>query len=56
MNWKKYKKLIPAVAGVALLLVLRHYEINILGLESVVLEWVVSAGTVFGVYQVKNEG
>lgn len=55
VKWRKYKKLIPAVVGIGLLLLLRHYEIEILGLESVVLEYIVSAGTVFGVYQFKNE-
>jgi hypothetical protein len=54
-NWKKYRKLIPAVVGVATLLALRHWGITIHGLDVAVLEWLVSAATVFGVYQAKNE-
>lgn len=54
-HWKRYKKLIPAALGVALLIVLKYYEIDIPGLSTIVLDWLVGAATVFGVYQVKNE-
>lgn len=54
-NWKRYKKLIPAILGVSLLIILKYYEIEIPGLGSIVLDWLVGAATVFGVYQVKNE-
>lgn len=54
-NWKRYKKLIPAILGVSLLILLKYYEIDIPGLGSIVLDWLVGGATVFGVYQVKNE-
>lgn len=54
-NWRRYKKLIPAVLGVTLLILLKYYEIEIPGLATIVLDWLVGAATVFGVYQVKNE-
>lgn len=50
-----YRKALAAVIGVTALLALRYLDIEILGLDSVVLELVVSALTAFGVYQVKNE-
>jgi hypothetical protein len=55
MNWKRYRKLIPAVLGVTLLVVLHRWEITIPGLDMILVDWIVSAGTVFGVYQAKNE-
>ena len=54
-SWKRYKKLIPAFLGVALLITLKYYEIDIPGLSGVVLDWLIGSATVFGVYQVKNE-
>lgn len=54
-NWKRYKKLIPAILGVSLLILLKYYKIDIPGLGSIVLDWLVGGATVFGVYQVKNE-
>lgn len=54
-SWKRYKKLIPAVAGIALLMLLKYWEIDIPGFASIVLDWLVGGATVFGVYQVKNE-
>lgn len=54
-NWKRYKKLIPAILGVTLLIILKYYEIDIPGFGSIVLDWLVGAATVFGVYQVRNE-
>lgn len=56
IDWKKYKKLIPATIGVALLLSFNYLKIErIPGLDQVVLEWLIGAGTVFGVYQAKNK-
>jgi hypothetical protein len=54
-NWKRYRKLIPAIVGVSVLIGLKYYQVTIPGLDAVVLDWLVSAGTVFGVYQAKNE-
>jgi hypothetical protein len=54
-NWKRYRKLIPAIVGVSVLIGLKYYQVTIPGLDVVVLDWLVSAGTVFGVYQAKNE-
>lgn len=47
---KRYRKAVVAVIGVAALAVLRHFEVEVFGLESIVLELVVSALTAWGVY------
>lgn len=54
-SWKRYRKLIPAIIGVVLLITLKHYEIEIPGLNSAVLDWLVGAALVFGVERVRNE-
>lgn len=54
-SWKRYKKLIPAICGVALLIILKNLDIDIPGLASAVLDWLIGSATVFGVYQLKNE-
>lgn len=54
-SWRRYKKLIPAVIGVSLLIVLKYLNIDLPGFSSIVLDWLVGGATVFGVYQVKNE-
>lgn len=54
-SWKRYKKLIPAAAGISLLILLKYLEIDIPGFASIVLDWLIGGATVFGVYQVKNE-
>lgn len=51
----KYSKFFVALAGVAALFLLRHYDVSILGLDQVVLELIVSALTAAGVYQVPNK-
>lgn len=54
-SWKRYKKLIPAIIGIGLLILLKHLDIDLPGFASVVLDWLIGSATVFGVYQVKNE-
>jgi len=54
-SWKRYKKLIPAFLGVALLITLKYLDIDLPGFSSIVIDWLVGGATVFGVYQVKNE-
>lgn len=56
MTLGKYSKFIVAAMGVAMLFAMRRYEVDIMGLDSVVLELIVSALTAAGVYQVRNEG
>jgi len=51
----KYRKLYAAIIGVSVLVALRYFDVTVAGLDSVVLELVVSALTAFGVYQVPNE-
>ncbi|MFC6487379.1 hypothetical protein [Nitratireductor sp. GCM10026969] len=53
---RKYRKAIAAVIGVSALAVLRQMEVDVFGLDHVVLELVVSALTAWGVYQVPNAG
>ncbi len=55
MNWKKYKKLIAAGVGLAVLVVIRENNITVPGLDALVMELIVSALTAFGVYQASNE-
>ncbi|WP_174235783.1 hypothetical protein [Pseudohoeflea suaedae] len=52
---KKYRKLIAAIMGVSALMALRYFDVQVLGLDSVVLDLIVSSLTAFGVYQAKNE-
>lgn len=54
-NWRRYKKLIPAVVGVSLLVLLKYLDIDLPGFSAIVLDWLIGGATVFGVYQVKNE-
>lgn len=51
----KYRKAIIALAGVSSLFLLRWHEVDIFGLDAVVLELIVSALTAFGVYQAPND-
>lgn len=51
----KYRKLIAAFIGCAALVAVQHYNVNLPGLNDVVLEIVIAAATSFGVYQVRNE-
>ena len=53
-SWKRYKKLIPAAIGVALLILLKQLDIDLPGFASIVVDWLIGSATVFGVYQVKN--
>lgn len=51
----KYRKFIAAAAGVTALMALRYFDVEVFGLDAVVLELVVSALTAAGVYQLPNE-
>lgn len=50
----RYSKLLAAVLGLMALMALRYFEVEIFGLDQVVLDLIVSALTAFGVYQVRN--
>jgi hypothetical protein len=50
----RYRKCIAAVLGVGALFALRYFEVEVIGLDTVVLELIVSALTAAGVYQVSN--
>jgi hypothetical protein len=54
MRLSRYSKFIVAIAGVVVLFLMRRYDMEILGFDSVVLELIVSALTAAGVYQVRN--
>jgi len=51
----KYRKLIAAILGVAALILFRYYDISLIGMDAVVIDLIVGALTVTGVYQVPNE-
>lgn len=50
----RYRKAIAAIVGVAALFALRRLEIEIMGVDQIVLEMIASAATAWGVYQVPN--
>lgn len=50
----RYSKAIAAVLGVSALIGLRYFEVNIPGIDAVVLDVIVGALTSFGVYQARN--
>lgn len=50
----RYSKFFVAAGGLAALLVLRHFEVELPGFDGVVMEMVISALTAAGVYQVRN--
>ena len=50
----KYNKLWAVIIGLALLTAFRYFGWSFAGLDTFVLELIVSAATAFGVYQVRN--
>jgi len=51
----KIRKLIAAIVGVGVLIGFRYYDIDLFGLDAFVMDLVLGAATVYGVYQVPNE-
>lgn len=51
----RYSKFWAALLGVSALFALRFFEVEIMGIDQVVLELIVSALTAAGVYQVSND-
>ena len=51
----KYNKLWVAIFGLLMLLAFRYFDVQLIGLDAVVLDLIVSALTAFGVYQVRND-
>lgn len=54
-NIGRYKKLVPAIGGITLLIVLKYFDIDLPGFTSIVVDWLVGAATVFGIAQVRND-
>lgn len=54
-NIGRYKKLIPAILGIGLLILLKYLEIDLPGFTSIVVDWLVGGATVFGIAQVRND-
>lgn len=52
---QKYNKLWAALLGLTALVLLRHFDVEVVGLSPFVLELAMSAATAFGVYQVPNK-
>lgn len=50
-----YRKLLTAVAGLFVLLLYKRYGIDLMGLDSFIVEIIVSLLTAFGVYAFPNE-
>lgn len=55
VKMQKYNKLWAVIIGVSALIALRHFEVEVPGLGSFVLELAMGAATAFGVYQVPNQ-
>jgi len=54
-RWQRYRKLIPAVIGVVVLIGMDYLKIERLpGMNEMVLEWFVAAATVFGIERTPN--
>ena len=51
----KYNKLWAVLIGLAALVALNHFEIELPGFDQVVMDLIVAAITAFGVYQVPNQ-
>lgn len=51
----RYRKLFAAFVGLTALGTLRYLEIDIVGIDQVVIETVVSALTAWGVYRLPND-
>lgn len=51
----RYRKLYAALIGVSVLVALRYFDIEIMGLDAVVLDLITAALTAVGVYGVPNE-
>lgn len=51
---RRYAKAWAAILGVSALIALRYYDVNIPGIDQVVLDVIVGALTSFGVYRVRN--
>lgn len=51
----RYRKLFAALIGLAVLIAMRWYQIEIPGVDSVVIDLIISALTSIGVYQVPND-
>lgn len=55
MKLSHYRKLFVAILGITALIAMRHFEIEIPGIDSLVLELIIGALSSFGVYQAANE-
>lgn len=53
---KRYRKFIVAAFGIGTLIALRHFEVEIAGLDAIVRDLIVGALVAGGVYQIPNEG
>ena len=49
-----YRKAVAAVIGVSALIALRYFDIEVLGLDAIVLDLVTGALAAFSVYQIPN--
>lgn len=53
---RKYSKFFVAFVGLALMIALNYYGINVPGLNEIGIQLIVAALTAGGVYQVRNVG
>lgn len=55
MELGRYRKLIAAAIGIAALIFAHHFQVDIPGLQPVMIDLVVGGLTTLGVYQVAND-
>jgi len=55
MNPNRYRKLIAAVIGITIFITLGYFEIDLMGLDPVVVDLIVGAAMAWGVYQAPND-
>lgn len=55
MELGRYRKLVAAVVGIAALLAMRYFDIEVPGLQPIVIDLVIGGLTSIGVYQVAND-
>lgn len=52
---RKYRKLVAAVIGIAVLVAVQRFDVAVPGLSGIVSNLIVGALTAWGVYQVPND-
>ena len=55
MGLGRYRKLIAAVVGIAILIATRYYNVDVPGLQPVIMDVIIGGLTSVGVFQATND-